>query len=283
MNNCNKNVNRCASLKDLNNYFKINDLLGGLTASQQDQLRSNIGTLRDYIFNNYINLTDVEITKTLASYDKISSQNPVLSNKNDFYYFIINLAQSRLIERFYIEGDDKLKFMPDVLYLPNAIDIVLKNLTIQDFIGIDAPNSILNVTNCSFISLSASSKKIIVDNCSNLEELIGSSNSLMQISNCPNLVYINGLKLQNEYIYRTPIINCPNVQDINFVPDTLTFSGLDLSELKHLTSNTIDNLIDAMKETSVTDSNIVYLHEDVIVTDEQRNAALAKKFTFNTR
>lgn len=279
----NQPIARCASLKDLNNYFKIKDLLRGLTASQQDQLRSNIGTLRDYIFNNYTNLTDAEITETLASYGKISSQNPVLSNKNDFYYFIINLAQSRLIERFYIEGDDKLKFMPDVLYLPNAIDVVLKNLTIQDFIGIDAPNSILNVTNCSFISLSTSSKKIVVDNCHNLEELIGGSNSLMQVRDCPNLVYINGLKLQNENTYITPIINCPNVQDINFVPGTLTFSGLDLSELKYLTSNTIDNLIDAMKETSFTDSYIVYLHKDVVVTDEQRNAASAKKFTFSTK
>lgn len=41
MKNC--EVNRPVSTKDLNNYFKIKDLLGGLTESQQAALRSNIG------------------------------------------------------------------------------------------------------------------------------------------------------------------------------------------------------------------------------------------------
>lgn len=43
--------NRYASILDLNNYFKIKDLLGGLTLSQQETLRKNIGVDLDSIID----------------------------------------------------------------------------------------------------------------------------------------------------------------------------------------------------------------------------------------
>ena len=67
----NKDINRFATLKDLNNYFKINDLLGGLTSSQQNILKNNIGIESSYNINT---LTDEEISITLESFSAIDNK-----------------------------------------------------------------------------------------------------------------------------------------------------------------------------------------------------------------
>ena len=87
--------NRYASLKDLNNYFKIKDLLVGLTDKQLEILRKNIktvGILEEDHTLTYDNHPIYPVTKSSNVYvndnttlkEKLIQLTPILISKEDY-------------------------------------------------------------------------------------------------------------------------------------------------------------------------------------------------------
>lgn len=108
--------NRYASILDLNNYFKINDLLSGLTKSQQEALRKNIGvdldTLLESLQDKIVDL--ILVDDNLSTTSKNPVQNKVIAQEiNDLKELIkviqnLNASQSLNIETALTKAQEAL-------------------------------------------------------------------------------------------------------------------------------------------------------------------------------
>ena len=263
----NQPIARYASLKDLNNYFKIKDLLRGLTTSQQDTLRKNIGVLKEYIYNTYIDLTDEEIDITTNSYNNVTD---TLSNTEHKFYFILNSPQSKDIKNFYLYNDGKLRHLPDLLYLPNALNINISNFDFTNCLGINASKALVVISSCQFTGITTNAQSIKV-NHSSIQEIIGKVGVNVEVSNCLDLRLISGAG-------SLIIDNCPNIKEIIFAPNSITTAKSieSISTLSYLTSDTIDSLIEALVQSEMI--QYIKIHNNVEISEDQNNKLNLKNF-----
>ena len=115
--------NRYASILDLNNYFKIKDLLGGLTLSQQETLRKNIGVDLDSIIDIIQDkiIFDLTIDDELSTTSENAVQNKVITKEiTDLKALLIvldqlNKEQENNIQKALQDSEEAKKLATDAL------------------------------------------------------------------------------------------------------------------------------------------------------------------------
>ena len=285
--------NRYASLKDLNNYFRIKELLAGLTESQQETLRKNIGALtakNGEIIDVNGNKLDLRVDSSIVKHGNTTVKELLDRVSDDTEQLDRNTANIAIIRG---EGEGSIKqSIRDALSnlnvdAPSGKDFTdLKN-RVEEFLDKETDNSIIDTLKeiQSYISdvIKYNEQSLTNEEKVQARKNIGaiSINNLNTTNRKGTLHATDGFAVyptsKAEYIeYKTSDGKTSNVQDtLSTLSGNITQEVLDvLGELQEIIENDPEGISSILSKLSELETSITGVSDELNTQVQAINEAI---------